>query len=64
MKCPGRSSATVGNTQAEGGGGEAAAQLQGPALQVALSYVISYNPHNNPMKQMLFPEKEREAWRV
>ena len=31
MKCPGRSSATLGNTQAEGGGGEAAAQLQGPA---------------------------------
>ena len=31
MKCPGRSSATVGNTQAEGGGGEATAQLQGPA---------------------------------
>lgn len=31
MKCPGRSSATAGNTQAEGGGGETSAGLQGPA---------------------------------
>lgn len=31
MKCPGRSSATAGNTQAEGGGGETSARLQGPA---------------------------------